>query len=418
MSLEGNKVSISTKRELKNKVWGANRTVNLHDLGIHYWHEDYLPSQMEPLPYLSYVRRGLTPPIDLPKYFPEGHKDHIAGWYEQNYFKLKNAGIQHLGNEFNLNMNCDFEHADLTVCMLRLSTYEVVDGSFGSHLVNNFIQDYTDNIFVDFAYMPEFEDMRWYFEGDVPLAFGSITKRPLSDFDILIVVTTYPAERLNAPFLMKHSGIPLYRWERMDESLPYKAPLVFCVGIGAFFIEGMLGDNPVKGVGQNSFFDGVLIGEGEMLDLKVFQEYIYQVKQGGMSHPDFLSFLNNDKHLGYYDPTRILFEYGDKIHQPKTFDRVLIEEPVLYKNGGNITSISLIDADKEALHVLTGVDSEEFQQIEEPNIQYMSKLGELADIAKKYRREEQPENEFRVYDVEDFGIYDVDAELDSSDEEE
>lgn len=53
------------------------------------------------------------------------------------------------------------------------------------------------------------------------------------------------------------SGIPLHKWERLDESLPYynRCPIVVGAGLGATFIENFCADNPRKGVGEDGMID-------------------------------------------------------------------------------------------------------------------------------------------------------------------
>lgn len=541
MPYEGNNLSVETRSKLAKHTWDHNNILDLHKMGVHYFNPDYLPTQISPTTYLSYIRRGLTPPVALPFYYPDDIHIKTKEWLRTNFHRLKNAGIHHLGNEYNIGSSVSYEDAALRVLFIRMSEYDTVDGSFGSYLVNNFIQDYTDNIFADFAFVPPFEDFKKYFDDDIPIIFGNITKRVAADFDIICYVNVYPAERVNLPFFVRAAGLPLHRWERYDNTLPYgrRAPFSFMAGIGAAFcfspetevlmadgsyrridqvtvgdevqtwdfdkqyatdsavthtvtreastlveltfingeivrcthdhrfytvkrgwveaqhlddqdqiitnsmvvhilqsrqtlpgsahsvvditVEGhhnffvtksnllvhncdnVLGDNPIHGPGQNSNVDGIAVGEGETLDLFLFQRYIQIVKEGGGTKADFAKALNNKLHQGWYDPTRVLFEYCDKVHHKVDFEGNPVGEPVLYPQGGPIKSISLIDEENQTLHVITGKGSEEFEELEQANITFMRQVVSIEkpeEISARYT--DQTPLGISMYDVDPF----------------
>jgi hypothetical protein len=378
-----NSLSPEFKYKLNHFVWGKDQPLSydyilhildLHALGVHFWTSEYLPSYVEPEVYAYILSKGLTPPMALPIWTDESTQAHIEKFLNENYHKLHGAGIQYLGNEVNIQPASAWDNAKLKVCMCRMSPYRIVDGSAGSHLVSNFITDYTDDIFIDFSFFPETSDISKFFNDGIPWLFGNTTKRPLIDFDIVIIVTTYQSERVHIPAAMVKSGIPLYHWERWDESLPYykNCPIVLFAGIGSVFIENLLGDNPIKGVAENAAADLVLIGEGEMLDLKLFQHFI-NVREDGGSKRDFIRSLDNERFTGVYDPTKFLFTYADKISTEKDFTGRVLSEKV-FKGGGNINGIYLIDEEAKTLHCMAGRESEEFQDMVGMHNQYHTRL--------------------------------------------
>lgn len=129
------------------------------------------------------------------------------------------------------------------------------------------------------------------------------------------------------------------------------------------YCENLLADNPIHGPGQNSIYDLVLIGEGEMMDLKLFQRYYQVVTKGGGSKEDFLDGLDNEHHQGVYDPTKVLFEYADKEHVIRDFTGKVLKRQ-LWPKGGPIKNIYMIDEENKTLHALAGNDSEEFRDLE------------------------------------------------------
>lgn len=384
----GNCLSKAEKDRLNCFEWGENSFLDLHGMGVHWYSPEYMPTIMKPEVYAALSHRGLTAPISLPLYFPRGGvHERIDDWLEFNYFRLSRGGVHYLGNECNLQSADAWDSAECRVCFCRLSPYAVVDGSFGQHLVGNFITDFTDNVFIDYAYLPDSLDIPLLYGQGFPLMFGNATKRPLSDFDIVFFAQSYPQERVNAPVMWVKSGLPLYRWERFSSDLPYgDLPLVVGAGLGASFIENLTGDNPVHGLGGNSLFDHVLIGEGELAALKYIQEWIRVVKRGGGTKLDFMGCITNTVHEGLYDPSCVLYEYADKVHILR--DRAGNElGREVFEQAGSIRRISLIDEATKTKHILVGEGSEEFADMLPIQKAYLKQLGDGFDgVREMYQR--------------------------------
>jgi len=353
MLKHGNDISEELRSKLRSFKWSPNNFLDLHKLGVHYFDPDILPTWIDMHTHASLYHRGLTQPNALPSYFEDNVHERIKDWYKFNYFKLYSAGIHLIGNEPNLQREEDFEKASVRAMVLRISDYETCDGSFGHYTVSQFAHDFMDDLFVDYSFLPLKSDLGKYLSADIPIWFGNITKRPLTDFDIVVVSHCYPGERIDLPFAMARSGIPLYRWERWDADLPYyeKCPIFCIAGIGSAFTENLMGDHPIYGSAENSLVDGVLIGEGELMWLKFLQQYQQTVVQDGKSKREFLDKLTNVHHQGFYDPRVALFEYSDKKH--------VISDPagnvldtVTWKGGGRIKRVSLIDEFNQKKYVM------------------------------------------------------------------
>lgn len=327
------------REKLRNFKWSKDNFLDLHELGIHYFDFNILPSWIDQDTFLALSSKGLTAPNSLP-IFPSD-RDEIKKWYENNFFKLKYAGVQHLGNECNLQKEEEFEKAKIRILIYRLNNYEACEGAFGHWLIGNFCVDFVEDVFVDYAFMPYKEDFKFYFEENIPLIFGSITKRPLCDFDLIFTSNSFSLERLNYAIAQVKSGIPLHYWERWNEDLPYysKIPIVCAGGIGVTCFENMLGDNPKYGTGENSIVDFVFEGEGELGMVKFLNEYNQAVNLDGGSKKDFRDKINNDGHEGWYDPRNVLFEY----------------------EGKEIKRVSILDRKNKIKYVMAGEESEEFK---------------------------------------------------------
>lgn len=446
--------------------WNTPQQVgDVYSHGLFFEDLTYTPNNLPFTKFLTYYQAGLLPPTNLPRFISKKKED-IKEWLDFNYFRLAYCGISHLGNEANQQPASMFDTAKVRMIIVRCSDYETMDGAFGHHIITNFIQDYGgDDIFCDVAFRPADEDYGKYINDGVPLAFGAISKQPLSAFDIVIFSTSYPIERVNIPALLKYSGIPVNRHSRMADrqfvsleaaqklqamqragnnpldakgeplfsiltttvegeggqkkvvpvrnsrkqigiTSPYRnSPIIAVAGLGAVSFEPFLDDHPLYGPGANAIVDCVLNGEGEMMDLKFAQLYMYYCVEGipvddagkplsvelinehitkmslepdtqplqtkVFSKVEFLDLLNNDQLPGYYNPTRVLFEYGDKHLIEKDHTGEVLRKEV-FESGGPIQRISFIDKENQELHVVAGHESDEFRELNPVNAHYLT----------------------------------------------
>lgn len=190
---------------------------------------------------------------------------------------------------------------------------------------------------------------------------------------------------------MIKSGLPLYRWQREDTSLPYQAknPILTTAGLGAFFAENIFADHPTKGLAQNGLLDMSIIGEGELLDLKLFQHYANTVVDQGFTRQQFIDSIDNTNLPGVYDPRKVLWEYQDKIHTRRNYLGEQIGEPVVYPQGGAIHRVSILDHETQTKHVIAGPGSSEWEAMEKSNVEFLTKIKPMdnpVDYAKPFRR--------------------------------
>lgn len=348
---KGNNISLEEYNRIRNFQWSPNRYIDLHKEGVHYFDSDIMPSNMDWRTSITLMRRGLTPPNMLPTYTDSETYRRIKEWYRYTYFRLKNGGVHHLGCETNVQKESEYDSAKIRILLVRLSDYETVDGSTGHYVISEWLRTYcSEPIFIDYACVPPRYDLYRYFKEDIPPLFGSITKRPPCDFDFVGISHSPSLERLSMPLCFLRSGVPLFLWERLSKELPYRGrtPIVFAGGMGVQNIESFIGDNPVHGAGMNSPFDHILIGEGENLDLSYIESYINIVKRDKGSIEDWRNYVPHIR--GVYDPTRVLFGYGDKVHIETDPDGKELNRRVFH-NGGRIKSIYVIDNDGNKVKV-------------------------------------------------------------------
>ena len=323
----------------------------------------------------------------LPTYFEDNIHEKIKDWYAHNYFRLLNSGVQHLGCELNYQRPEEFDDAKIKILIFRLSPYEVVDGSVGHYVVGEWIRTYcTEKVFIDYCCVPNDADLSKYIKAGIPTLFGSITKRPLMDFDFIGISHSPPNERMALPINLIKSGIPLFLWERLANNLPYRhrkgkkhMPAIFIAGIGAQMMESTIGDHPVYGPGMCSPFDHCLVGEGENMDLDYIESYINIVLRDGGTYEDWRQQLYDQrKHPGVYDPTRVVYEYGDKVHVETDINGKELGT-TLWKQGGRIKSTYILDNEGNKVKV-AGIGVQESKDLETIQPNFLKLLSETADV--------------------------------------
>ena len=82
------------KNKLKNFEWNPKSFLDLHSMGVHYFDPDCLPTQIDVLTHSVMHYKGLTQPNCLPRYNDSDMKSRIEEWFNRNFYKLHQGGIQ------------------------------------------------------------------------------------------------------------------------------------------------------------------------------------------------------------------------------------------------------------------------------------------------------------------------------------
>lgn len=147
--------------------------------------------------------------------------------------------------------NPAWDEATPRVLIVRLSPFRDVDRSI-SHL---FLAQATRRAFpqayVDFAFFPTRAEREKALATGRPLLIGIYALRPATEYDYVLISNAYTLELLNVPYLLLHSGIPLWSDERAD------GPLILLGGSNALAAQTLIRPDGV------ALVDGVFFGEGE-----------------------------------------------------------------------------------------------------------------------------------------------------------
>ncbi|MHC4663459.1 MAG: radical SAM protein [Planctomycetota bacterium] len=159
---------------------------------------------------------------------PENSARTVKKFFEENGPDLTGGGLWAHGSEIGTVNPAEWESSPLRVLVARLSTYRDVSQSISHGLVAQLFR--TAGAYVDFAYLPPPRDIEFLRSERVPLLFGTTSKHPATDFDIVAFSCSYILETVNIPILLSGSGIPYARSERLDRD---DIPLIILGGASA-----------------------------------------------------------------------------------------------------------------------------------------------------------------------------------------
>ena len=97
------------------------------------------------------------------------------------------------GFDNNQDKRQDFETSDLRILVNFFSTGKVRAVSSTYNAIDFLIHNKSKNVFCDFMYKPESEDLDTLIENDIPVMFGNVSHRPWWEYDLLFVFGIYYA---------------------------------------------------------------------------------------------------------------------------------------------------------------------------------------------------------------------------------
>ncbi len=145
---------------------------------------------------------------------------------------------------------------DFSVCIVRLSPFNDIKLSSPHIFLYNECRAVLPAKSIDFAWFPTARERQLH-EGDPDSWITSVfTKRPLAEFDLLLISNAYALELVNLPYLLAHAGIPLSASERRQAN---SKPLIILGGSNSLASQSLtFSDN-------DALVDAIHFGEGEML---------------------------------------------------------------------------------------------------------------------------------------------------------
>ena len=194
--------------------------------------------------------------------------EEIKAWLLQNY-TLFNKPSHYVGHEGNADDPKMWDKADLRILVVRLSTYDSVNGSMSHGAVAQMCRQAGKedgfSVYVDHAYMPGLtKDCEVMRENKFPWWTGKTSKRHPRDFDIILISHALTLEIWNVIPGLVWSGIAPFKTMRdqdtkIGDNTGNGYPIILIGGVVADFIEGLYG----KVEGEECVNDITIIGDGE-----------------------------------------------------------------------------------------------------------------------------------------------------------
>jgi radical SAM superfamily enzyme YgiQ (UPF0313 family) len=148
--------------------------------------------------------------------------------------------------------NPSFQDAPYRVLIVRLSPFHDVDRSLPHLYLYQEARRALPHSYIDMAFFPARIERNLFIEASVPLLLGTQSHHTAADFDLVLLTNAYTLELINLPYLLLHSGIPLFSSQRGAEW-----PLFVLGGSNASASQAIIRAN------GDCLMDGIFFGEGE-----------------------------------------------------------------------------------------------------------------------------------------------------------
>lgn len=262
-------------------------------------------------------------------------KDDIEKFLKDNYRKMVNPEF-YFGADNNQDPIEKFTKDNLKVLICFFSTGEtrVLSNTYNA-LNHLFHEKYGDNVFVDYCFFPEQNNVEIFRKSNIPFIFGNVSHQPAMEYDLLVFSTAIITEAINVPHMLHGSGIPLTIEQRREVK---GLPLILWGGAAAneiSIITGPIYDKNGNRIGK-SLIDMALYGYGE-INIPELTSFMYESKKKGIDikdHYNFTEYLIDSKCLTYflYFPDRYEFIYEDDKFTIKEIKRLddRLPDRVLY----------------------------------------------------------------------------------------
>lgn len=167
---------------------------------------------------------------------------------------------------FNLDTNLmtmeDYEKADLRLLVVFPSPATTKSVSMTASVLNDFVISKCPGVFIDFAFVPEQDDLSTFDKFMMPYAIGNITGLDASHYDLVGFSISILFEAMTTAMIVNSFSrcdrpIPLTWSERKDHKFG-ETPALYLGGITASVTDVLFGD---VGDGRQAFVDFIHLGE-------------------------------------------------------------------------------------------------------------------------------------------------------------
>lgn len=207
----------------------------------------------------------------------------------------------------------DYENAKLRVLVVFPSPASTKAVSMTAAVLNDYVISSCPGVFIDFAYVPEQDDLKYYDKANMPYAIGNVTHLDASHFDIVGFSISILFESISVAWIMNSftrcdKPLPLTWSERKDMKLS-EVPVFYAGGITCSVADILFGE---LGDGRQAFLDYLHLGEFHCSKL-LFDHYLKSRESGRTVQEMIDSFWKEvDFNDWLYQPQAYQVEFNDK----------------------------------------------------------------------------------------------------------
>ena len=207
----------------------------------------------------------------------------------------------------------DYDNAKLRVLVVFPSPASTKAVSMTAAVLNDYVISSCPGVFVDFAYVPEQDDLKYYDKANIRYAIGNVTHLDASHFDIVGFSISILFESISVAWIMNSftrcdKPLPLTWSERKDKKLS-EVPVFYAGGITCSVADILFGE---LGDGRQAFLDYLHLGEFHCSKL-LFDHYLVSREKGRTVQEMIDSFWKEvDFNDWLYQPQAYQVEFNDK----------------------------------------------------------------------------------------------------------
>lgn len=207
----------------------------------------------------------------------------------------------------------DYDNAKLRILVVFPSPASTKAVSMTAAVLNDYVISSCPGVFIDFAYVPEQDDLKFYDKANMPYALGNVTHLDASHFDIVGFSISILFESISVAWIMNSftrcdKPFPLTWSERKDKKLS-EVPVFYAGGITCSVADILFGE---LGDGRQAFLDYLHLGEFHCSKL-LFDHYLVSREKGRTVQEMIDSFWKEvDFNDWLYQPQAYQVEFNDK----------------------------------------------------------------------------------------------------------
>lgn len=231
----------------------------------------------------------------------------------QEYARLMKSSAEFFNKDSVLMSREDYDNAKLRVLVVFPSPASTKAVSMTAAVLNDYVISSCPGVFIDFAYVPEQDDLKYYDKANMPYAIGNVTHLDASHFDIVGFSISILFESISVAWIMNSfmrcdKPLPLTWSERKDMKLS-EIPVFYAGGITCSVADILFGE---LGDGRQAFLDYLHLGEFHCSKL-LFDHYLKSREAGRTVQEMIDSFWKEvDFNDWLYQPQAYQVEFNDK----------------------------------------------------------------------------------------------------------